>query len=349
MTASVIVAGGGYGGTAVAAALDDIADVTLIEPRDTFVHNVATLRAVTDPALADLIFIRYDGVLSRGRVRRDRITGVSVSGVRLGSGALATADFVVLATGSSHRYPAKIDVLDAGAGREKLLATHRSLVRAGRVLLLGAGPVGLEFAGEIGSAFPGKQVTVVDPAPDLLSGRFPAEFRDQVRGQLSDLGVRLLLGTSVDVPPVPPGEYAPFTVATSAGSRVSADIWFACYGAVPSTGYLDGAPVPVDGSLRVSGYQNVFAVGDITALPELKMARQANKHAEVVAANIRSVIAGGAPVAEYSPEPDAIVLPLGPRGGVTYSPRTGVLGAEDTAKIKGDLYIGRFRELLGAT
>jgi NADH dehydrogenase FAD-containing subunit len=349
MTASVIVAGGGYGGTAVAAALDDIADVTLIEPRDTFVHNVATLRAVTDPSLADLIFIPYDGVLARGRVRRDRITGVSESGVRLGSGALAAADFVVLATGSSHRYPAKIDVLDADAGRKKLLATHRSLVRAGRVLLFGAGPVGLEFAGEIGSAFPGKQVTVVDPAPDLLSGRFPVEFRDQVRGQLSDLGVRLLLGTSVGVPQVPPGEYAPFTVATSAGSRISADIWFACYGAVPSTGYLDGAPVPVDGSLRVSGYENVFAVGDITALPELKMARQAGKHAEVVAANLRSLIAGGAPVAEYSPEPEAIVLPLGPSGGVTYSPGTGVLGAEDTAKIKGDLYIARFRELLGAT
>jgi apoptosis-inducing factor 2 len=350
MTASVIVAGGGYGGTAVAGLLDDVADVTLVEPRDAFVHNVATLRAVTDPSWADLIFIPYDGVLSRGRVLRDRVTGFSASGVSLASGASLAADFVVLATGSSHRYPAKIDVPDAADGRAKLHATHRELVRSGRVLLLGAGPVGLEFAGEITAAFPEKEVTVVDPAPELMPGRFPDEFRAELRSQLGELGVRLLLGTSLDAPPpVPSGQFAPFTVTTSSGETVAADIWFACYGAVASTGYLGGDLVPVSGSLRVRGYENVFAVGDITDLPELKMARQAGRHAGVVAANIRALIAGTGELTEYFPSPDGIVLPLGPKGGVTYSPETGVLGAEQTAGIKGDLYIARFRELLRAT
>lgn len=350
MTASVIVAGGGYGGTAVANRLDDVADVTLVEPRDTFVHNVATLRAVTDPSWADQIFIPYDGVLSRGRVLRDQVAGFSASGVSLASGSSLTADFVVLATGSSHRYPAKIDVLDAAAGRSRLHATHRELVRSGRVLLLGAGPVGLEFAGEIKAAFPEKEVTIVDPAPDLASGRFPGEFRAQVRSQLADMGVRLLLGTSIDpAPPTPPGEFAPVTVRTSSGDVVAADIWFACYGAAASTGYLGGALVPVTRQLRVRGYENVFAVGDITALPEMKMARQAGRHAEVAAATIRALISGTGEVTEYSPAPDGIVLPLGPKGGVTYSPETGVLGAEATARIKGDLYIARFRALLGAT
>jgi NADH dehydrogenase FAD-containing subunit len=46
---TVAVIGGGYGGVTAAKALDDVADVTLIEPRDMFVHNVATLRAVVDP------------------------------------------------------------------------------------------------------------------------------------------------------------------------------------------------------------------------------------------------------------------------------------------------------------
>jgi len=350
MTASVIVAGGGYGGTAVAAALDDVADVTLIEPRDAFVHNVATLRAVTDSSWADRIFIPYDGLLTRGRVLRDGVTGFSASGVSLASGASLAADFVVLATGSSHRYPAKIDVPDAAAGRAKLQATHRELVRSGRVLLLGAGPVGLEFAGEIMAAFPEKEVTVVDPAPELVSGRFPDEFRAELRSQLAGLGIRLLLGTSLEAPPpVPPGEFAPFTVTTSSGETVAADIWFACYGAVASTGYLGGDLVPVSGSLLVRGYENVFAVGDITDLPELKMARQAGRHADVVAANIRALISGTGELTEYSPSPDGIVLPLGPKGGVTYSPETGVLGPEQTAGIKGDLYIARFRELMRAT
>jgi NADH dehydrogenase FAD-containing subunit len=345
MTANVIIAGGGYGGTAVAHALDDVADVVLIEPRDAFVHNVATLRAVTDPAWADQIFMPYDRLLSRGRIRRDRITGVSAAGVSLASGGFAAADFIVLATGSTHRYPAKIDVLDAAAGRDKLLATHQELVRSGRVLLLGAGPVGLEFAGEIKAAFPEKEVTIVDPVPELVSGRFPEDFRAELRSQLSELGIQLRLGTALDgVPPSPPGVFAPFT------TPVAADIWFACYGATPETGYLGGGPVDVTPRLSVAGYQNVFAIGDITALPELKMARAAGQHAEVVAANIRALIDGRDDVAEYAAAADAIALPLGPKGGVTYRPGTGILGASQTASVKGeDLLVGRIRKSLGLT
>ena len=59
MTATVAVVGGGYGGIAVAKALDEIADVRLIEPRETFVHNVAALRAVTDPDWIGRLFLPY--------------------------------------------------------------------------------------------------------------------------------------------------------------------------------------------------------------------------------------------------------------------------------------------------
>jgi hypothetical protein len=51
----------------------------------------------------------------------------------------------------------------------------------------------------------------------------------------------------------------------------------------------------------------------------------------------------------YTPEPDAIVLPLGPRGGVSYAPQAGVLGAEATAGIKGNLYLDLYHDLLGAS
>jgi NADPH-dependent 2,4-dienoyl-CoA reductase/sulfur reductase-like enzyme len=48
---SVVVIGGGYAGIGVAAALDEDADVTLVERRDTFVHNVG---AVAGPGQAEL-------------------------------------------------------------------------------------------------------------------------------------------------------------------------------------------------------------------------------------------------------------------------------------------------------
>ena len=39
--ASVVVVGGGYGGINTAKALDDVADVTLVDPTEAFVHNIA--------------------------------------------------------------------------------------------------------------------------------------------------------------------------------------------------------------------------------------------------------------------------------------------------------------------
>ena len=47
---SVIVLGGGYGGFKAAKALDDVADVTLIDPTDAFMHNVAAWRALVEPS-----------------------------------------------------------------------------------------------------------------------------------------------------------------------------------------------------------------------------------------------------------------------------------------------------------
>ena len=47
---TVVVVGGGYGGVNAAKALDPHADVVLVELKDAFVHNVASLRALVEPA-----------------------------------------------------------------------------------------------------------------------------------------------------------------------------------------------------------------------------------------------------------------------------------------------------------
>src|SRR5687768_5327324 len=113
MTTTVAVVGGGYGGVTAAKALDDIADVVLIEPRDAFVHNVAALRVLVDPHWPGRLFFPYDRLLRRGRVVRDRAVRVDATGVTLGSGERIMADYVVLATGSAYPFLAKVDVPDS--------------------------------------------------------------------------------------------------------------------------------------------------------------------------------------------------------------------------------------------
>jgi pyruvate/2-oxoglutarate dehydrogenase complex dihydrolipoamide dehydrogenase (E3) component len=321
---TVAVIGGGYGGITAAKALDDIADVTLIEPRDKFVHNVATLRAVVAPEWAERLFLPYDHLLAHGTIVRERATRISGTQLELASGTVLEPDFTVVATGSNHRYPAKLPMTDSASAKEQLRRTHEALSQAARVVLLGAGPVGLELAGEIKAVWPEKSVTILDPAPELLLGRYPAEFTAEIHAQLDRLGVDLVLNASLmRQPATEPGTLGAFTVTTTAGTDIVGDIWFACYGATPNTEAL------------TAGGEITVGTGGLV-----------EEHAAVAAATIRAEILGTGEPAGYTAAADAIVLPLGPSGGAGYAKEAGVLGPEAIVGIKGNLYLDLYRSLL---
>jgi NADH dehydrogenase FAD-containing subunit len=358
MDRAVVVIGGGYGGTLVAKALDPTADVTLIDPREAFVNAAASLRALTRPEWAHHAFFPFGTLLERGRVIRDRAVSVDPEGVTLASGGRVEADHLVLATGSGYPFPAKPNDASTSVVEQldDLRTTHEELSGAGRVLILGAGPVGLELAGEIKEVWPDKDVIVVDRAARLLPGFLP-EVRDDLRRQLAELGIDVRLGTGLTtMPPIGPGRAGRFAVATDRGEEIVADIWFRAFGVRVTTDYLaDGrltplteqATVPVTEHLTVQGYDHVHALGDITALADPKTASYAMTHAEVVVLNIEAQLAGDRPGAVHTPTPERrILLPLGTRGGVGQLPTPdGVAAAtvETVHQRKGaDLFTARF-------
>lgn len=78
------------------------------------------------------------------------------------------------------------------------------------------------------------------------------------------------------------------------------------------------------------------------------MAKAAGAHAAVVAANIRTLIEGGGELATYTAPAPGISLPLGPGGGASYAAGVGVLGAEQTARLKGThLKVDSYTEMFG--
>jgi NADH dehydrogenase FAD-containing subunit len=352
-----VVIGGGYGGISVAKALDGHARVILIEPKDAFHHNVAALRALVRPAWLPRTFLRYDHLLTHGTVVRDRAVMVDVDGVELASGERLVPDYLVLATGSRYPFPAKTDRADSAVAMEHYREAHANLARADRVMLLGAGPVGLELAGEIAAAWPEKRIVLVDQAPEILPGPFRPELRDEVAHQLDELGVERVLGGALTSPPdSEPGEVKEFSVRTATGAVVEADIWFRCYGVEPITNYLVGGLaaardaagyLDVTPALRVVGFDRVYALGDIAAI-DVNKAAVAGRQAEVVIANITAQLAGEDPPAEYVPGPPALILPLGPERGAGQVPgRDEILEREFVANIKGrDMMVGRYVELL---
>ena len=133
---AVVVVGGGYGGVNVAKALDADAgtDIVLVEPKDAFVHTVATLRALVEPAFLPTIFLPYDRMLAYGRVVRDRAVQVDAHLVTLASrcrapGRLHRArdGFAVSLSGQErrrrHRRRSRSvprGTRDAGAGRARV-------------------------------------------------------------------------------------------------------------------------------------------------------------------------------------------------------------------------------------
>ncbi len=354
---TVVVIGGGYGGVSVAKALDDVANVVLVEPKDAFQHNIAALRGLVDPEWTARTFLPYDALLTRGTVIRDRAAEVDQHGALLASGTRLHADYLVLATGSTYPFPAKTDRADSAAAIAHYHEMYANLALAETVMLVGAGAVGLELAGEIAAAWPDKHIVMVDVADEVLPGRFDPRVREDINRQLDELKVTRLLGSPLAAEPdTQPGDLLSFTVDTLEGRSISADIWFRCYGVAPVTDYLAGdlprartadGYLVVTPELLVDGFQHVYAVGDIASL-DVNKAAVAARQAAVVAANIRAQIEGSDERATYAVAPPSIILPLGPSGGAGQLGTTGeIISAEYVSKIKGtDLMIDRYAEML---
>jgi apoptosis-inducing factor 2 len=357
---TVAVIGGGYAGINTAKFLDDVADVVLVEPKDDFVHNVASLRALADPSWLPQIYLPYDRLLANGRVIQGRAAKVEAGRVTLASGEEIQADYIVLATGSDYPFPAKSDTDSTDAAHGKVRAAHAALAAAQRVLLVGAGPVGIELAGEIKAAWPGKHVTLLDVADDVLGARFRDDLKAELRRQLTAIGVELMLASPLrQAPPTAPGELRAFTVTTESGTEISADLWFRCYGVSPVSEYLAGdlagarradGFIEVTPFLQVAGQDRVFAAGDVSTADH-KMAGLARRQAELVAGNIRALITGDGDLASYESSPPVIIVPIGPEGGSGQLPGSDDLATpERVAEVKGrEMMVGRYSELFGMT
>ena len=355
---SVVVIGGGYGGINAAKALDDVADVTLVDPTEAFVHNVAAWRALVDPEWLDRIFLPYEHLLIHGRFMRDRAVAVDGRRVTLASGRVLDPDYLVLASGSSYPFPAKTEEPDIVSARARLRAAHEALLAADRALIVGAGPAGLELAGEIKAFYPDKQVTLADVSEDILSGPYDQPLRDELRRQLDALGIELRLGSALsELPSAASATLAPIRVGLEDGTELVADIWFRAFGVRPHSEYLDGGShearrdergyLRVDEHLRVVGETNVFAVGDVSDA-DRDMAGIATQQAGVVAANIGALIAGEGELASWETFPPLIAIPLGPEGGAGFI-GDGVADAATIAELKGrHMLLDTYAELFDA-
>ena len=355
----ITIIGGGYGGFNLARLLDAHCDVTLIEAREAFVHNVAAIRAVAEPGLLDQIVIPYDHLLKRGRVVHGRAVAVDTGGVKLADGAHIEADVVVIATGSHYAAPFKPQGDSAADFASALRGIAAQVAAADQIVIIGAGAVGVELAGEIKAVHPQKQVALVSDHPRLFP-LYSEKLHGKLIERLSALGVVLHLGQAAnglartDAPlngkiSLAYGSRLAGLIIPAIGARIADS---PAHG-LPSIERKPNGQLGVDGWLRPSSLPNVFVVGDLAATGEGMTVVSTTRQTPWLAKTLRGMADGkkveDLPAYKVWKVPP-ILLPLGPNKGASVLPMGSgmVVGDWVTSKIKGNaLFIPRYQREFG--
>jgi 3-phenylpropionate/trans-cinnamate dioxygenase ferredoxin reductase subunit len=189
----------------------------------------------------------------------------------LADGTRFTAEAVVLATGAAAR-PLRVP----GAALTNVLylrsiddalAIRRQLDVARRVVVVGAGLLGLEAAAAARLA--GADVTVVEATDAALQRVLPRLIADQVVDMHRARGVSLLFNASVVRFE---GAQALERLILSTGEVLEADLAIVAIGAAPSDALARAAGITIDDGIMVDEYcrtsvDSVYAVGDVTRHP----------------------------------------------------------------------------------
>lgn len=363
----IVVVGGGAAGHKIAYTMQQTAEVSLIDPKDFFEVPMAVPRLMVAPGSLPAIIPYRDFLpkakLVQGWLKEVRERSVVVEAQERSGTTQVPYDYLVLATGSNYDGDlVKPRSGHAGERSQHFRSVHKHLEAAGRVLIVGGGAVGIELAGEITETFPEKQVTIVEAGPHILP-LTSEKPRRWAAGFLERHGVQIITGERIVAPAsIPRGnlDSRGGQAATDKGSQIPYDIAFWCVGLKPDASYLKAhfpealdprGLIGVSPDLRVIGQPRIFAVGDITDLPD-KGALWVQYHAKVAIKNLKRLIASPttSALAHYKRPlpPTTMLVTLGRNNGVMELPFGTFRAGWLVRKLKGEhMLVPRYRKAIG--
>jgi 3-phenylpropionate/trans-cinnamate dioxygenase ferredoxin reductase subunit len=303
----VVIVGAGLAGLRTAQALrrnDFDGSVTLIgqerhPPYERPPLSKGVLTGATDPetlVYADPATLEDQGIALQLDVAA---TALDVHGqtVSLSDGGKVGYDQLVVATGSTARQPFTGPPAGVLTLRtlDDALSIRRALTAARRLVIIGAGFIGLEIASAARTL--GVQVTVVEAAGQPLGRSLGPGPAEAVASLALRAGVSILCNQQVAGFV---GEPHLTGVALQDGSVLDADLAVVGVGAIPNTAWLNGSGLPADTAGvvctptgRVAAQRNLWAVGDVAAWTDSSGNPRRHEHwtaaveqANVVGANV---------------------------------------------------------------
>jgi rubredoxin-NAD+ reductase len=230
-------------------------------------------------------------------------------------------DKLVLAVGAS---PIKLPIAGDGAAEVYAINSlihyktfHAALSQKDqkRVLLLGAGLIGCEFANDLLTT--NHDVTVVDLAPRPLGRLLPEEVATAFQKQLEAKGIKFALGTTVqNIDHVPTG----LKVDLANGQSFEVDLVLSAVGLRPNTELAHAAGIAINRGITVAqslqtSEADIYAMGDCAEveghlLPYvMPLMQQARALAQTLSGNPCLVHYPAMPVSVKTPAAPLVVLP----------------------------------------
>ncbi|KAF2278036.1 FAD/NAD(P)-binding domain-containing protein [Westerdykella ornata] len=290
-------------------------EITVIDERDGYFHAVGAPLAHVTPKHTASMWKRYARIkelrhpnltFKHGTVKRiDPASKVAEWVDRRGELQKQSYDYVVVATGLRRQWPA----VPKSNSYNEFLRDGRALVdqitggdpaqKDRKVVVIGAGAVGVEFAGEIKNHYPGISVTLVHSRSEVLSSEpLPSEVKEKVKTLLEEEGVQVILGNRAQVKQLPNGKSE---VTLSNGDTLVVDaVLDATKKGSATTDFLpaeclnDDKEIQITSNLQfraaVPNAESHFAVGDVVEWSGIKRAGGAMVMGQLAACNLYASI-----------------------------------------------------------
>ena len=325
-TPKVVILGAGFGGLTAARALSKHAQVTLID-RHNFQTFLPLLYQVSTAGLAaDHVAYPIRGALRKTNVQfrmgTPKNLNASANELILADGEVVKYDHLVIAMGSTTADFGIAGVRENALGmktvgealtiRSEVMRSYEEMCRQGNqdeldIAIVGGGPTGVEMAGAFAELVRGPlrsdyadaadrvRVSIIEAGPRLVPS-FSESLSNKTQKDLEKLGVKVLTNTSVK-------EVLPDSILTLDGNSIPADttVWAAGVKGVPAMELLHlpitRGRIDVSSTLQVTGYENVWAIGDIAGVvgadgvPLPMVAPVAMQQGRFLAKQIQSLIA----------------------------------------------------------
>ena len=342
MAKTVVILGAGWAGLPLAHKLlkhtlpkaKDGLKVILVSPNSHFYWNVAATRGIIPGTIPDeQLFLPIEpGFAQHSPTNFEFILGKAerlaperdVVEVALNDGTRRelSYDQLVIATGS--RIRSDLPFKPVGTHIDTLTAVHslqKQIDSAKSIVVAGAGPTGVETAGELAAAYLGtKDITLVIGGEHALqASNVLSSVTQIVEKDLEKLGVKLVRFAQVtDVKTSADHEKgtaaSQTTLTLSNGSILITDLYLPLFGVRVNTSFvppslLDSAQnLNLEKTMRVAGTKNIWGIGDVGNI-EAKQLTVTDAQIVHLSAALHAVLLGeGGPVKEYKPSGKTMVF-----------------------------------------